>query len=313
MNSSPDLRKDIVLIVADIVLAVVVVLFLDYFDVKLTTAEDIMIGLLLTMSFLLIEIFWLVSRMEEQEREEWRARLIEHRFEKILHNIRAHYSDMAQMFYGDSDLFKDYFDRRLAETEEFIKSAAVHRELYVEDYHFHNTDLVLDVFRGDSSGLLRYVWILNPKEDLFDENWKHYCRQIEEATKQAEIKEVRALLVLTPLLTRDHPAIKKLAGYFEFTKGFSYRLIEENKYLHQKNDSRIGSEYIDFGIYGQRYIFLTMSYGEVIAGKFCKDADVIGRYTRFFDIVWSCNSASILPKDSLSQARLTDLFDLTLS
>src|ERR1022692_4643439 len=132
MKSSPEVRKDVALVLIDIVVAVCVVLFLKWINIQLTTAQDIMVGLLLTMSFLLAEIFWIVRRMEERELEEEQLWLIEHPFGQTLHNIRLHYKDIAQRFYGDHDLFKDYFDRRLTETEEVIQAAAIHHEIEVE-------------------------------------------------------------------------------------------------------------------------------------------------------------------------------------
>ena len=310
MKSSPDRLKDVILIVIDIVLAIVVVILLNHFNVQLTVAQDIMVGVLLTMSFLMAEIFWTVSAIEDREREEENLWLIQHPFENTLHNIREHYRSIAQRFYGDHDLFKDHFERSFEEIEEIIKGAAIHNELKVVDYHFHNTDLVLAAFRGDATQILRYVWVIETGEDLFEEKWKHYCTQIEDAVRDGEIKEVRALLVLKPGLRADHPIVKKLAGYYEFSRGFSYKLIDEERYLNQKTDSRLSSEYIDFGIYGQRYIYLTISYDKVIAGKWSKARDIIDRYTQFFDVVWNSSSASTLPKNSASRATLADLFAL---
>src|SRR5208282_1428296 len=212
MTSSPGLRKDVSLILLDIALAVLAVLLLNHYNIQLSKSDDLIVGMLVCGLFILLEIFWLVSRMDEGERAAEQLWLIEHPFEQTLHNIRVHYKTMAERFYGDHDLFKDYFDRRLAETEEVIQAAAIHHELEVKDYHFRNTDLVLDAFRGDDTQLLRYVWIIGPGEDLFDEKWQHYCSQIEEAAKSGEIKEVRALLVLKTTLTKEHPIVKTLAG-----------------------------------------------------------------------------------------------------
>ena len=235
--------------------------------------------------------------------------VLEHEFDKTLLNIRTHYTEVLKEFYGEADLFREYFQDKFAELETILQTAAKRKELSVRDFHFQRTELLLSSFRGDDSGILRYVWILHKDEPLFDEKWQAYCDQILRGTTEGAIKGVRALLVLGEGVSEQDLVVRTLAGFYDGAKGHDYRVIEESTYSVQKLDNRIGPEYIDFGIYGGRYIYLTKSYGAVTAGTFCKDKAVIVRYLKFFDSIWTSHFCRKLPKASIiPKVKLDQLF-----
>jgi len=234
--------------------------------------------------------------------------LLEHDLDMILANIRKHYREIVKEFYGDADLFRDHFHARFVELEGMLQAAAERKELFVRDFHFQRTELLLNTFRDDETGILRYVWIIRKDEPLFDEKWEHYCDQILKGTTEGAIKGVRALLVLGEGVAETDAVVQAVAGFYDGTKAHDYRLVEELAYNHRLADNRFEGHYVDFGIYGARYIYLTSSYGEITAGKFCKDRAVIGRYTKFFDSIWTAHTSKKLPKAGLPKIKLHELF-----
>jgi hypothetical protein len=171
--------------------------------------------------------------------------------------------------------------------------------------------LLLSAFNGDATRILRYVWLIDKSEPLFDEKWTHYCVQIDEGLRKGVIKEIRALLVLTDSSLRTEPQIQNLAGFYAHTKGYKYRIIDQAAYKHVREDHCLEQEYVDFGLYGRRYIYRTISYGKETTGRFCKDTAVIDRYTKFFDIVWGSHSALEVDKSKLSKTKLSDVLSLS--
>jgi hypothetical protein len=63
---------------------------------------------------------------------------------------------------------------------------------------------------------------------LFNEEWKHYCGQILKGTTEGAIKGVRAMLVLGEGVTEEDVIVKKLVGFYEFTKAHAYRVVDES-------------------------------------------------------------------------------------
>jgi hypothetical protein len=290
--------------------SILVPFLLRYVEPGATLSIKTLLGISIFLVWSSFDVLNYLRRIDGDRRHETELWSLGHEGDVILHNIRKHYREIAADFYGDTDLFKDYFQARFSDLAALLQSAAERKELLVKDFHFHRTDLLLSAFAGDRSGVLRYVWILRSGEPLFDKKWEHYCDQIVKGATEGAIKEVHVLLVLGEGVSNKDRVIQELAGFYEFAKGHDYRLVDEATYNHQKDDSRLETDYIDFGVYGQRYIYLTLSYGNVTSGRFCKDVAVIDRYTKFFDRVWDSPSATKLPKSSLVRVKLPELFNV---
>ena len=275
-----------------------------------STGEKVILAMITFLIWTCLDILRYAKNISEQELKHIDIWNIDNDFEAILNNIRVHYRDISRHFYGKNDLFKDYFIRALTSIAGTIKHAAMKSEIRVKDYHFPNTELVLDAFEGDESQILRYVWCLEHDGPFFDDKWKHYCTQIEETINQNRIKEVRALLVVNPAINIRAEHVLALLGFYEFTEKYSYRLIDNNAYSELVRDHNIDQNYLDFGIYGKRYIYLTLGYTPVTYGDFSKDQSLIDRYTKFFDIVWKSPGARLQSKDDLKKTTLQELFNI---
>jgi hypothetical protein len=292
--------------------SIIVPYFLRYVEPNATWSTKTLLGVSIFLGWSAVENTILLRRLDAERKRHTELWVLEHDFDLLLSNIRKYYRAILAEFHGESDLFKNYFEDRFSELAAALQKAAERRELFVKDFHFQRIDLLLSEFRSDATGILRYVWIIHKGESLFTEEWKHYCDQILSGTNDGAIRGVRALLVLGEGVTEDDTCIKKLAGFYEFSKSHDYRLVGDSKYRMQARDNRIDAQYIDFGIYGSRYIFLTQSYGDVTAGMFCKDAAVISRYVQFFDLIWESNAAKKLQRASVPRVKLPELFELTL-
>ena len=284
---------------------------IHYLEPNATWSMKTLLGISIFLVWTALENLHYIRKIDVEHKHETDLWSMEHDLDIILNNIRKHYREIVKDFYSKDDLFKDYFQRTFSELADVLKDAAEKKEVLVKDFHFQRTESLLSAFKEDESAILRYVWIVNKNESLFDEKWEHYSTQIEGGTKEGAIKEVRALVVLGDGVKKTDKVIQGLAGFYEFAGRHSYRLLDQGSYNNIKSDHRIELEYIDFGIYGTRYIYRTISYDTVTSGKFCKDKSVINRYTQFFDVVWNINSATTLPRSSLTKLTLADAFSLS--
>lgn len=273
-------------------------------------AEKVILGFITFLLWTSLEILNYAKSMNERELQHEEIWSISSEFEVILNNLRKYYHDISKHFYGKNDLFKDYFIENLSSITMTIKNAAEKNELYVQNYHFRSTELVLNAFEGDDSQILRYVWILEHNQPFFDDKWKHYCTQIDETIKQNRIKQVRALLVQSPAININDEHVLALISFYALSEGYDYRIIDNKSYTELERDNQIDRKYIDFGIYGRRYIFRTISYEPLTGGDFSKDQSSIERYTKFFDIAWKSHGAHQLSKRDLKKISLAQLFDI---
>jgi hypothetical protein len=297
-----------------VIVPIVIALILSYDPVKIkfstTTFERIVISCITYILWTCIDILRYSKKAYERELHHAEIWSIDSDFELLLNNIRKHYHDISKQFYGSRDLYKDYFIEKLSSLLEIIKNSAEKHELYVENYHFSSTELVLDAFKGAEVKILRYVWILEYNEPFFNDIWKNYCMQIDDTIKQHQIKEVRALFLRVPDLNVFDERVAALLGFYTYSKGYDYRIIDNNIYNRLLHDSQIDEEYIDFGIYGNRYLFRTKKYEPIPCGDFSKDKSLIDRYIKFFDLVWKSPSSIKYDKTRVIKTELSQLFDI---
>lgn len=248
-----------------------------------------------------------LSAAEERRAHVWTLR---QEGEVTLHNIRKYYLDVVNQSYGENDLFLDHFHSRLHDLADVFRRATEQRELAVKDYHFQRTDLLLGAFDGDPSGILRYVWIATAGEVLFDDKWAHYCDQIVRGITNGRIKEVRVLIVLGKGVPRSGGSLDRLTAFYDCSKGHDYRLVDEAIYVGMRSDGHLETNFVDFGVYGTRYLYRTVSYDAgTTTGQFNKHPEVIDKYSKFFDNVWNSHSSTRAPKSKV-RVKMADLLQL---
>jgi len=297
-------------VILKFVVSVLVPFLLKFIEPNATISTKAILGIGIFLGWSSIDLLTITGKLLAAHKRETELWEMEHSVETSLNNIRKHYREIAKDFFGSDDLFKDYFERTFSALADDLQHAAEKKELYVKDYHFQNTDRLLSAFNGDQTGILRYVWVISKTDPLFDQKWTHYCTQIDEGLKKGVIKEIRALLVVADSGLRSEPQIQQIAGFYAHTKGYQYRTIDQAAYNQVQVDQCLEQQYIDFGLYGRRYIYRTISYGEETTGRFCKDTAVIDRYTKFFDIVWGSHSAMELDKSKLPKVKLAEVLSV---
>ena len=195
------------------IVSIIVPYLTIFIEPKATWSTKILLGISVFLGWSSVDLLHIVNKLEADCSRSAELWVLEHEFDKTLVNIRTHYREILKDFYDESDLFREYFHDKFAELENVLQTAAKRKQLSVRDFHFQRTELLLSSFRGDESGILRYVWILHKDEPLFDEKWQHYCDQILKGTTDGAIKGVRALLVLGEGVSEQDLVVRTLAGF----------------------------------------------------------------------------------------------------
>ena len=114
----------------------------------------------------------------------------------------------------------------------------------------------------------------------------------------------------------------KNSDYEKLSKDFVPQLAEELTYdemikLKALLDENWGDlinlnepEYPDFGIYGEKLLFITSQYEPVTMGVFLKDEKQIDKYIRLFDTIWYSQSITKKnPSQNKKGITLQELFE----
>lgn len=311
MNNTPEHKWQIAVLLISLLLPIVFIVVLHWAKVDLSTAEDIVLGILLFIALLLLDILWLANKIatrEARDEELWTLREL---CDKELTNIRNCFCQIIRDSYGDKDLFVTHLMKQLHQLGETIKDVAEKRELRVQADHFLSVDNVLDAFQGDSERIWRYTWPIDAKHILFDDHaWKRYFEKTAEMVEQGAIKQIRTMLVLDEPKLVQAPRVNKLFDFFHTNKGFECFTINQHDYRSICANNGVPGNYIDFGIYGNRLLFLTEQYEPDIIGVFTKDLTTIQHYKSLFDSMWGSPSvARRNPSNAEQRVTLEELYE----
>ena len=202
--------------------------------------------------------------------------------------------------------FIEFLRRRLVLIRELLSDdgslylhLAEKGELRVRADHFLNVENVTDSFLGDTDRILRHIWPIQGNEKLFDNlPGKRYFEVTGDMARNGQITCIRSIVIFDEPSVAQTPRVMKLLDFFKTNTVVECRVMQHADYETLCTDNSI-APHCDFGIYGNRLLFLTQQYEPVIAGTFTKDTDLIARYIRLFDSMW--NSLSVT-KQNPSQA-----------
>lgn len=311
MKDSTEVKKQIIVLLLSLLISVLTVVIPDWAKLNFTKADEIFLGIMLFISFLLIDVFWIISKYADREKKAEQTAVLRDHFDKTLASIRTCFSHIAGTSYSTKDLFVTHFVKQAHEFESKIRDVAERQELRLRADHFLNLDNVLDAFHGDPDRIWRYTWLVDAKHRLFDHNWKRYFERTACMLEKGEIKQARSLLVLDDISLLTTPRVAKLLDFYHTHKGMECWVISRSDYLAICADSGVPASYLDFGIYGNRLLFLTEQYEPEIIGIFTKDPKAVEHYRLFFDSMWGTPSvAKRNPSTASDPVSVEDMFSL---
>ena len=293
-----------IIICASLLVSVVVTFIPGWTGIAFTTAEQVLVGASMFTAFILLDVLQLVRSVaaaEKREREQWSD---ETELDDVLGIVRKHYANIVRKRHGDDDLFVAHFQRKVTALEEDIRKAAQLDQLWVGNHHFGSVDKVMNAFLGERKPLHRSVWITQANERLFELHADlEYFRLLAEAADRRRLGGVNSLCVVSSYEDLKAPRIKAFLDYYMTQQRFDCRIVLAAEYEKALTDAQLSPEFIDFGIYGTRQMFLTTYYEPERKGVFMRNRAEVRRYTEFFDTIW--NSRTVRKNPSVSKERMT--------
>jgi hypothetical protein len=276
----------------------------------ISPGEEILLGGVVWIVFTSTEILYYVSRIDKRDYTASQLWSAHDQIDNRLGNIRKYYYQILDERYDAQDLFPLYFDREIAQLEKNIQEATTKRELTLEEQHLDITRILLDSFSGGANDISRPVHFLKDNQTFLEMHYRQYFYDVARCVEQGKIKQVKRLMVFDDETQLSDPFTLRLVRFHASTKGFSYRLIDSNDYFRMLKDYDLHRTPADFGIYGSRYVYFTITHSDAdIAGVFSKDPEVIKSHIQFFDGCFDSAAAFEIAIDDQTPVTLHSLFD----
>lgn len=255
--------------------------------------EQTLFTVTLFTAFVLLDVVWLLAINASRQAREYDLWAVRDQADQELTNIRHHFAEIAQMSHGRRDLFISYFIKEIQSLGRKIKDAADKKELRTASEFYIKAEDIFDAFVGDENPVLRYTWPLEDNDRLFEEPaWWRFFEVKARMVEQKAIKGVQVLLILNRLESVKTPRIQKLLDFFHTNVGQECRIIVRDAFKRICTENGVPSNYLDFGIYGNRMLFRSEQYTPEYIGVYTKDVATIQMYARFFDALWDSPAVS---------------------
>lgn len=307
MNASDERNKQIGILVVSLGVSIGA-----GFTLEFLRAEQILFTLGLFSACVLIDILWVIGTNAFRQAKEYEIWCVRDHADKELLNIRYHVDEISKMAHGGKDLFVAHFMKEIHNLADKIKNAAEKQELRTASDFYIKAEDIFDSFLGDPNPVLRYTWPIGDTDRLFEEPaWWRFFEVTASMAEQKKIKGVHAILVLDGSQSKELSRIQKLLDFFKTNTGQECRIIKSDAFERICRENSIPTNYLDFGIYGERMLFRSEQYAPEYIGVYTKDSGIIRSYSIFFDTLW--NSPAVMEKNPSKAATQVTTEDLIRS
>lgn len=268
-----------------------------------TLADQTLVGILIGVLGLLIQVVGVLLRMQSTQAKEISLADARDESAKTFAELRKYHDDLVL---GQNVLFSAYFDRQIEHLKDEMMVAVTRRELKLSQ-DMNTTEMMLLPFERESARLVRAVHYLEDNDFLFDLHARTFFHSVFGAVKQKRILKVQRLLIYKEPAELTDDRTLRLAGFHAAHNNYDYRVIDKRDYERIATDSSLPAGRMDFGVYGDLFVYRSTENRGEVSGTFTADKTAIRDYQRVFDRAWNSNASKQL--DGLPKVTsLDDLF-----
>lgn len=299
-------RMQIIIMIGSIMLSIIVSIVSA---IKLTTpnVEDIHqtisldainlgISLLLGCStFMIVElislVFYSISYKKQQiEDEKFMDNISE--YSHLLYDINRFYYGINLDSHGDNDLFVTYAKKEIEKLHSVLGKAANQKEFSISSDYIINAGGVFDSFSQTTEKVLKMTFPISESEStIFTSRADmHFFEVLKTKVLKKEVSLVKVIVILENNDMEIREDVKKLLDFFSATDNYSCKIAIKKDFEAVCDTNGVSSQYIDFGIYGPKMMYITEQYVPVHKGTYYKDETKIKQYHRLFDEVWKSDT-----------------------
>jgi hypothetical protein len=271
--------------------------------------ESLVLGLL---SFVIIEMVSLIYYSmfiaeKNYEHNEFMKNVTEYSIK--LHDMNSSFYEICRDSHGENDLFVTYAKKELDVLYTTLRRAANQKEFTISSDYMINVSGVFVAFSQTTDKTLKMTFpIFSSDVAVFTSSAEsHFFEVLHQMVERSEVDAVKVMVVLEDKKLLSKGFVQKLFDYYHAIPNYSCKYAFLSDFQNVCNSNGVSSQFIDFGIYGPKMLFVTEQYAPVHKGTYYKDESKIHHYARLFDETW--NSDFITKANPSSNTTLVALAD----
>jgi len=255
-------------------------------------AINIGISLLLGCStFIIIELIALVvNAIEVSDQKKEHDNFMEdiNEYSTMLHEINSFYYDVSRDSHGQNDLFVTYAKKEIEKLNNTLRLAANQREFSVSSDYILNAAGVFDAFSKSTSKVLRMTFPISDEDDAIFTSPadSHFFEILQKEVEADVLSSVQVIVIAETPNTMGKDCGKKLLDFFAAEDKYECKICLEDTFKSVCDTNGVPSQFLDFGIYGDKMLFVAEQYIPIHKGSYYKDTNRIRLYTQLFDEIW---------------------------
>lgn len=211
-------------------------------------------------------------------------------YSKMLYDINRDFYIVSKDSHGPHDLFVTYAKKEIEKLNSILSKAANQKEFSISSDYIVNANGVFDAFSQVTGKKVLKMTFPIWKEDnaIFTSQADiHFFEVLKLKMDSKEVDGVEVILIYDDKKLLDRSDVKKLLNFFSAEEGYTCKVALLNDFKAVCESNGVSSQFVDFGIYGSKMLYITEQYLPIHKGTYYKDETRVRHYTRLFDEVWN--------------------------
>ena len=258
--------------------------------------DSLQIGISLLLgccTFMIIElislVFYSISyTIQKRQDDEFMENITE--YSKMLYDINRDFYIVSKDSHGPHDLFVTYAKKEIEKLNSILSKAANQKEFSISSDYIVNATGVFDAFSQVTGKKVLKMTFPIWKEDnaIFTSQADiHFFEVLKLKMDSKEVDGVEVILIYDDKKLLDRSDVKKLLNFFSAEEGYTCKVALLNDFKTVCESNGVSSQFVDFGIYGPKMLYITEQYLPIHKRTYYKDETRVRHYTRLFDEVWN--------------------------
>lgn len=262
---------------------------------KVTLSFDslnIGISLILGCStFIIVElislVFYSISYTHQKiEDEKFMDNITE--YSQKLHEINRFYYQISKESHGEQDLFVIYARKEIEKLYAVLETAANQKVFSISTDYIVNAGGVFEAFSQTNKKILKMTFPVYITDSAIFTNSAdmHFFEVLKAKVDSKLVESVEVIVILEDEVLLEREYVVKLLDFFNAARNYECKIAYKADFETVCESNGINSQFIDFGIYGPKMLYVTEQYVPP-KGTYYKDETKIRQYHLLFDEVWT--------------------------
>ncbi len=242
-------------------------------------------------TFIIVElislVFYSISYTHQKiEDEKFMDNITE--YSQKLHEINRFYYQISKDSHGEQDLFVTYARKEIEKLYVVLGCAANQKVFSISTDYIVNAGGVFEAFSQTDKKILKMTFpVYSTDSAIFTSPADmHFFEVLKMKVDSKQLDVVKVIVILDAEELLKNKDVNKLLDFFKAASNYECKIAFKTDFETVCESNGINSQFIDFGIYGPKMLYVTEQYVPH-KGTYYKDETKIRQYHLLFDEVWT--------------------------